>query len=238
MAKLTFAVCPDSRLCHISRMSEIRDTCPAWATHARDPDPMKVYADRRRTATGQFVSDLFVVAWVGYWIWVATEVHALVEKLAVPGQKLEDAGNGIAVGLSDAGNKVDNVPAVGDALASPFERAAAGAQSLAEAGREQQHTVQQLAIVIVVLLLIVPLGLVLFVWLPLRLRWIRRASVGSALRGGTAGRDLLALRALSRQPLRRLLAIHPDPVSAWRAGDTSTLDALANLELRTLGLNA
>ena len=78
---------------------------------------------------------------------------------------------------------------------------------------------------------------VLFGWLPLRL-WIRRASVGSALRTGSAGRDLLALRALARQPLRRLRAIHPDPVSAWRAGDTSTLDALAGLELRTLGLNA
>ncbi len=82
-----------------------------------------------------------------------------------------------------------------------------------------------------------PLGLALFGWLPLRLRWIRRASVGSALRGESAGRDLLALRALARLPLRRL-PIHPDPVSAWRAGDTSTLDALAKLELRTLGLNA
>jgi hypothetical protein len=49
-------------------------------------------------------------------------------------------------GLSDAGNQVDNVPGV-------------GAQSLAEAGREQQHSVDQLAIVTVALLLIVPLGL-------------------------------------------------------------------------------
>jgi hypothetical protein len=48
-------------------------------------------------------------------------------------------------GLSDAGNQVDNVPGVGDALA--------------EAGREQQHSVDQLAIVTVALLLIVPLGL-------------------------------------------------------------------------------
>jgi hypothetical protein len=74
--------------------------------------------------------------------------------------------------------------------------------------------------------------------LRLRLRWIRRASCRVSAAERERGRDLLALRALARQPLRRLRAIHPDPVSAWRAGDTSTLDALAGLELRTLGLNA
>jgi hypothetical protein len=69
--------------------------------------------------------------------------------------------------------------------------------------------VHQLAIVFVVLLLVVPLGLVVFGWLPSRVRWISRARIGSALRGRSAGRDLLALRALARQPLRRLVAIHP-----------------------------
>lgn len=52
----------------------------------------------------------------------------MVEKLGVPGKKLEHAGSGIADGVSDAGNQVDNAPGVGDALASPFERAASGAQ--------------------------------------------------------------------------------------------------------------
>jgi len=199
---------------------------------------MMIYADRRGIASRQFVSDLGVLVWVGFWIWVATKVYGLVEKLAVPGKKLEDAATGLAGGLSDAGDKVGNVPSVGNALAAPLDRAASGAQSLAEAGREQQHSVHQLAIVIVALLLVVLLGLVLFGWLPSRVRWIRRARTGSALRGRSAGRDLLALRALARQPLRRLVAIHPDPASAWRAGDPSTVDALAKLELRSLGLNA
>jgi hypothetical protein len=197
---------------------------------------MKLYADRPGIATRQFVSDLCVVAWVGAWIWIATRVYALVEKLAVPGKTLEQAGTGIAGGLSDAGKKVGSLPGVGDALAKPLDTAASGARSLAQAGREQQHSVHQLAIIIVVLVLIVPLGLAIFGWLPLRLRWIARARVGLALRSQSAGRDLLALRALVRQPLRRLVAIHPDPASAWRASDTSTVDALAAMELRTLGL--
>jgi hypothetical protein len=70
----------------------------------------------------------------------------------------------------------------------------------------------------------------------MRVRWIRRATAAVGLREGTAGRDLLALRALATQPLRRLAAIDPDPVGAWRSGDESTVEALARLELRRLGV--
>ena len=199
---------------------------------------MKLYADQAGRSARQFLTDVLVLAWVAAWIFIANRVYALVQKLAVPGQKLEDAGTNMAGGLTDAGNKVDNVPGVGNALASPLKDAAGGARSLASAGHEQQQSVHQLAIVIVVLLLVVPLGVVIFGWLPWRIRWVRRASAGAKLRRVEAGRDLLALRALARQPLRRLVAIHPEPATAWRANDASTVDALAALELRTLGLRA
>jgi hypothetical protein len=82
----------------------------------------------------------------------------------------------------------------------------------------------------------VPLGLVLFLWLPLRLRWMRRAGVISGLRDEPAGRDLLALRALAGQPLNRLAKLGPDIAQSWRNGDAEAVDALAELELRRLGL--
>lgn len=184
------------------------------------------------------MTDLLVAAWVVGWIWAATKVYEQVQRLAVPGQKMASAGDGMVGGFNDASEKVDNVPGVGDALASPFDRAAGAAQTLADAGREQQAAVHNLAVALVVLLLIVPLGLVLFVWLPLRVRWVRRASYASALRPVRGGRDLLALRALGHQPLRRLVAIHPDPAEAWRSADPQTVNALASLELRSLGLRA
>ncbi len=137
---------------------------------------------------------------------------------------------------ADRRGVVGSVPAVGDELASPLDRAAGAANSLAEAGRAQQEAVENLAITLVVLLLIVPLGLILFVWLPLRIRWIRRATFATALRRVGTGRDLLALRALANQPLRTLAAIGPDPANAWRDADASTVDRLAALELPTLGL--
>ncbi|NNH54440.1 hypothetical protein HLB15_19615, partial [Promicromonospora citrea] len=47
---------------------------------------------------------------------------------------------------------------------------------------------------------------------------------------------LLALRALANQPLRALARVTDDPVAAWRSGDEDTIRALADLELRSLGL--
>jgi hypothetical protein len=195
-----------------------------------------MYADRPVVALRQIFTDLLVVAWVWFWVWAALRLHDLVEKLAVPGQKLENAGGGIADNLADAGDRVDNVPAVGDALATPFEKAADAARVIADAGREQQELVGDLALALALALLVFPLGLVLLGWLPLRVRWMRRAGAAAALRAAPAGRDLLALRALATQPLRRLAALGPDVAESWRRGDDTTVDALAALELRGLGM--
>ena len=81
-----------------------------------------------------------------------------------------------------------------------------------------------------------PLALVLFGWLPRRLRWMRRAGVAGAVRDQPAGTDLLALRALATQPLNKLAKLGPDIAQSWRNGDASAVDALAALELKDLGL--
>ncbi|MEV4757900.1 hypothetical protein AB0J86_22670 [Micromonospora sp. NPDC049559] len=197
---------------------------------------MKIYADRSPTAARQFLTDLLVVAWVYFSIRGAIWLHDLVQKLAVPGRKLEGAGAGLADNLADAGSKVGRVPLVGRDLTGPFEQAAAAARSVADAGHDQQQLVGQLALALSLAALAFPIGLVLFGWLPLRVRWIRRASAAAALRSAPAGRDLLALRALATQPLRKLTLLGPDVAEAWRRGDERTTEALAALELRGLGL--
>lgn len=197
---------------------------------------VKIYADRFPTAIRQLLTDLLVVVWVYAAIRFALWLHDLVEKLAVPGEKLEGAGGGLADNLADAGGKVGRVPLVGDELTGPFTKAAEAARAVAEAGRDQQELVGQLALALAVAVLVFPLGLVLFGWLPLRVRWMRRAGAAKALAAAPAGRDLLALRALAGQPLAKLNRIAPDVAEAWRRGDDETVDALAALELRGLGL--
>jgi hypothetical protein len=197
---------------------------------------VRIYADRAGTTLRQFITDSVVIAWLAFWVWASIRVYDKVSNLAVPGQKMENAGTGIAGGLTDASDQIGRVPGVGDSLSAPFDSAASAANALAEAGRDQQAAVHNLALTVVALVLVVPVGLVIFGYLPLRIRWMRRASIAVALRERATGRDLLALRALTRQPLRRLLAIHPDPATAWRDHDTRALNSLAALELRTLGL--
>ncbi|GAA0548960.1 hypothetical protein GCM10010172_33670 [Paractinoplanes ferrugineus] len=199
---------------------------------------MRLYAERIPTAIRQLLTDIIVVLWIYLWIRAGLWVHQMVEKLAVPGQKLQSAGGGIAENLADAGGKVGRLPLVGDQLVKPFNGAADAARSLAEAGAQQQEIVDQLALIMTILALSVPLALVLFLWLPLRLRWMRRAGVASAVRGQPAGRDLLALRALASQPLNELAKLGPDIAQSWRNGDAEAVDALAALELRKLGLTA
>lgn len=199
---------------------------------------MKLYADRLPTAIRQLITDLIVVIWVYLWIRAGLWVHDMVQKLAVPGQKLETAGGGIADNLTDAGGKVGRVPLVGDQLVKPFNGAADAARSLSDAGRQQQEIVGQISLVLALVAVAVPLALVLFGWLPLRVRWIRRAGVASSVRDAPAGRDLLALRALASAPLSDLTRLGPDIAQSWRNGDPEAVDALAELELRKLGLTS
>lgn len=197
---------------------------------------MKLYADRLPVAIRQLLTDIAVVVWVYAWIRAGMWVHDLVLRLSVPGQKLEGAGSGMADNLADAGGKVGRVPLVGDELTEPFTRAADAARSLADAGREQQEIVGNLALLLAVLLVAVPLALVLFGWLPRRVGWMRRAGVAATVRDQPAGKDLLALRALASQPLDRLARLGPDVAQSWRAGDAEAVEALAALELKRLGL--
>lgn len=197
---------------------------------------VKLYADRAPTVLRQFLTDVLVVVWVYAWVRLGMSLFDLIQKLAVPGQKLEGAGNGLADNLGSIGNKINGVPGVPDSVAAPFGKAADAARAIANAGQAQQDIVNNLAWVLSLMLVAIPLALVLFVWLPLRIRWIRRASTASKLRGVSAGRDLLALRALSTQPLRKLVKLDPEIATAWRRGDPEAVEALARLELTGLGL--
>jgi hypothetical protein len=197
---------------------------------------VKIYADRPAAAARQIVTDLLVVVWVYAWIRAAMWLHDLIEKLAAPGRTLEGAGSGLADNLADAGGKVGRVPIVGDELTAPFNKAADAARALADAGRQSRELVGEIALWTSLGLLLFPLGIVLLGWLPLRIRWMRRATAAARLRALPTGRDLLALRALATQPLLALARIDPDVAAKWRAEDPSTVDALAALELRRLGL--
>lgn len=197
---------------------------------------MRIYAERKRRVTRQVIADVTAIGWSVLWIWVALAVYGVVKALAAPGRKLETAGESLAADLADAQDKAHGIPLVGSGVAKPFGNAANAAQTIADAGRSQQAAVKDLATVLALLTAGVPILLALALWVPLRLTWIRAASIADRLRRHPGGNELLALRALATAPLRRLAELDSNVVAGWRTGDRQAVDDLAELELARLGL--
>lgn len=197
---------------------------------------MKLYADASAHRARQIVADLLVVLWVLAWLRLADVVHDATLALAVPGEQLEQAGSGLAERLRDAGASVGEIPLVGDDVRSPFDGAGRAADQIAAAGAAQVEAVHTLAIWLAVAVAAIPILVVLAVHLPLRWRFVRRATAGQRFVDSGSDVDLFALRAMTNQPLHRLARISRDPVTAWRRGDADVVRALALLEMRDVGL--
>jgi hypothetical protein len=194
---------------------------------------VKLYAETAGLRARQVLGDLAVVAWTAAWVWAGMTLYRLVEKLAVPGARLEQAGGGFAGDVAEIQQKVGRIPVVGGELQGPFGRLAGVGQTLADAGATQQQVVHQLALWLGVLVAAVPIVALLLAWLPRRVAWAREAGAASRLRLAGADLQLFALRAVANRPLRQLHRVTPDPAGALRAGN---YEALADLELRALGL--
>ena len=196
---------------------------------------MKLYAETSGLRARQLLGDLAVLAWMAAWVWAGLTLFRLVEKLAVPGARLEQAGGGFAGDVAEIQEKVGRLPVVGGELQGPFGRLAGVGRTLADAGATQQAAVHQLALWLGVVVAAVPIVALLLTWLPRRVAWAREAGAASRLRLGGADLELFALRAVANRPLRELHRVTPDPAGALRAGE---FEALADLELRALGLRA
>jgi hypothetical protein len=196
---------------------------------------VKLYAETAGLRARQLLGDLAVVAWAALWVWAGLTLYRLVEKLAVPGARLEQAGGGFAGDVAEIQQRVGRIPVVGNELQGPFGRLAGVGQTLADAGATQQAAVHQLALWLGVVVAAVPIVALLLAWLPRRVAWAREAGAASRLRLDGADLELFAIRAVANRSLRELHRVTPDPAGALRAGEFS---ALADLELRALGLRA
>lgn len=197
---------------------------------------MRFYAERPGRLARQVLADALVVGWVYACVTAAFALHALILKLQGPARALVGTGESIRSAFDSAASTAERVPVVGDDLAVALGTGSRAGTSLAAVGTEQVETIGLLAdgtAVALVALFALP---VVLVWLALRLRYARLAGAAVAVRRSDT--DLLALRALARVQVRRLLAVSPDPAAAWRRDDREVVHRLAALELRSLGLRA
>jgi hypothetical protein len=197
---------------------------------------MRPYASQPALRARQLAADLGILVWTVLWLLVARTVHDAVLVLAGPGLAVEDLGASVAGNMGSAADVADDVPVFGDELSAPFDALAAASNSVSGAGQAAQDAVATLALVLGVVLVVLPVGWLVLRWLPWRLRYAREAGAARRLLTGTPDLHVLAARALATAPLPRLAALPAGTGAAWHAGDPAAMRALADLELRRLGL--
>ncbi|QIX26741.1 hypothetical protein ncot_09090 [Nocardioides sp. JQ2195] len=197
---------------------------------------MKLYADQRPRRTRQIAADIFFVAWMGFWIWQGIGTFQSTMDLTTPTDRTRVAATSLAENMGEAADSLGAIPLIGETAASPFLRAQESAQELADAGERTEHSLRVLAWKLGLSLALGPTALYGAFHLPLRLRFVRRATDAEAWVRSRHDIDLLALRALSHRPLHELATVSTDPAGAWRNGDPAVIRALALMELEHCGV--
>lgn len=198
--------------------------------------PFVPYARTPGRLVAQVVGDVSLLVWCWVWYRVGRSVEAATLELADPGRQLDAGASDVAAGLREAGERAEGLPIVGDELAGPFTSAGDAAMRVAEAGQRQVEVVNDLASLLLVVVVAVPVLVGVAGWLPRRVRFALRAAAARRFVDGDPDLQLFALRALTNQPMQRLARISDDPVAAWRRGDVPVVRALAALELAESGL--
>lgn len=194
------------------------------------------YSTRPGRLAAQLFSDLAIVVWTAIWLLIGTAVYDAISTIAEAGRQVESGAHGIAGDLASAGHGAQHIPLVGDAVSKPLTSASQAALDIAGAGHSLDATASWLAVLLAMAVAAPPILVVVAPWLFLRLRFFRRKWVVTALAATAAGEQLLALRALTNRPPRKLTAVSADPVGGWRREDPVTIRALASLELRAAGI--
>lgn len=197
---------------------------------------MKLYAETPARRTRQLVADLLFLGWLVLWVYVAGVVHASTMELVKPSEQVELAGERLSEGLAGTRDFLADVPLIGDGVAGPLDEAKAATDQLAEGGRQSVGAIETLAFWLRLSIGASPILIVAAFYLPGRVRFVQEATATQQFINTNDDLDLLALRALSRQPLPMLARISEDPAGGWRSGDPDVIWKLAELELRSKGL--
>lgn len=167
---------------------------------------------------------------------ITSTVVAAIRAVAELGRQLETAGGSISEGLSTAGERLGGIPLIGDAVSRPFDAAAGAGDSVSDAGLAVVDVVETTAVVAGWIVALSLLALLSLVWVWPRARFVVRRGRAERMIAAGMSTNTFALRALATARLSALGRVHPDPGSVLLAGDESTIRALAELELRRLGV--
>ncbi|NYI72350.1 hypothetical protein GGQ54_002910 [Naumannella cuiyingiana] len=197
---------------------------------------MSFYARRSPRLARQIAADVFVACWLVAWFVIGRIADGVVRAIADPVRGIAGSVADVRRDLDGAADQVGGVPGLGDMLRAPFEAASGNLGGVVDAAEQQIRAVEQAATLVGVLTFAVPALIMIVWWLPGRLRFHADNRAARAMLRAGHGADLLALRAIARQPLPRLARTGVDFAEGWRTRDPETIGRLAALELERVGL--
>src|SRR5918998_353485 len=153
--------------------------------------------------------------------WLAIKVHDAVDQLAVLGTGVRDSGEVVQTGFDSAGDAVDGVPVVGGELGDALRDAGEGTGgNVADAGREGEEKVHDLADLLGFLFFAVPASVLLALTLPARIRQVRDLNASERLLDTSSEerRRLIAMRAAFSLPAAELARHTRDPIGDLAEG--------------------
>lgn len=195
----------------------------------------RLYADAAGYRLRQVAGDLALVIIVWLAVRGARRLREAIGELGVVAEGLDRSGRSVTGGAGRAVDAVEDIPAVGGALAAPFRTLGGAGEDLTAAGEQVATTVDTVALWLPFLLAVLLVGWVASRYVPWRVRWVAETTEVRRLLSSqpeTAPR-LLALRAASTRPLRTLHREVTDPATALAEERHAELAAV---ELRALGL--
>lgn len=198
---------------------------------------MRYYPDIPSRRASTLVRDLLTVALLVLLAWIALKVHDAVDRLAVLGEGVNEAGSSVEDGFSSAADAVDGTPLVGDDLADGLRTA--GEESggnVAGLGQEGEDRVHQLADILGLVTFFIPATLLLVRVVPSRIAQVRQLTDAErVLVAGGATRRTLAMRAAFALPYGQLLVHTRDPLGDLEA---ERYEALIEAVLEDAGLRS
>jgi hypothetical protein len=200
---------------------------------------MRFYPDIPSRRASALAADLLTVLALVLFGWIGLQVHDAVDRLAVLGEGVNEAGSSIEDGFDTAADAVDGTPVVGGELADGLRDAGEGSGgNVADLGQEGEDKTHRLADVLGLVTFGLPALFLLLRTVPPRVAEVRRISAAEQVLlpgGDPERRRLVAMRAAFALPYGQLLRYTRDPLGDLEAGRH---DALVRAALEDAGLRA
>jgi hypothetical protein len=177
---------------------------------------MRIYPDIPRRRLGVLARDALVVALLVLFAWVGFTVHGAVDKLAILGTGVREAGSSVEGAFDSAADNVEDAPVVGGTLGDALRDAGEGTGgNVSEVGERGEDAAHRLADILGVTTFGIPALLLLLRYVPGRVDLARRLTAADRVLRAEASperKQAVAMRAAFSLPYGQLLEFTRDPL--------------------------